>query len=285
LIGSLAFPLSAVAAPPAVETLGTVGVMPMQTDGDMPPHVREELQQRLMRGLRDPGYEVVEMENTCAFEDTQCLLDAAAVPDARFLVVGRASAEGRDYTVAINVVDGHDGSVANTVEEDCEICSLPEVGELLEEQASSLRPTLIDGMPAAAAEATPEEEPEPASTEESVTEAPVEDDKRPVNAPLFRKLGWAGLGTGVALLGAGITLLVLDDRPYKRNCSGEHIDINGTCEFRYDTVAGGATLTAIGAAAAITGTALLIVAHKRGKPAPGVQAVIGPGHIGITGRF
>jgi hypothetical protein len=77
---------------------------------------------------------------------------------------------------------------------------------------------------------------------------------------------------------------VLDDRQYKNRCSGENMDVNGTCKFSYDTVAGGAVLVAGGAALTITGAVLLAVGKKRGKSELRASAML-PGGLMLRGRF
>jgi len=58
---------------------------------------------------------------------------------------------------------------------------------------------------------------------------------------------------GGAAFGAGVVLLALDGRPYRRRCSGNDVDADGDCRFAYDTIAGGATLAVLGTAAATAG--------------------------------
>lgn len=95
-------------------------------------------------------------------------------------------------------------------------------------------------------------------------------------------IGWSALGVGVAALGAGIALLVLDDNPVKKSCSGVHVDADGDCEFRYDTLPGGIAFTIVGAVGIAAGTGLVVYARrKRGRePAP---MAFGLGRV--RGRF
>jgi hypothetical protein len=48
-------------------------------------------------------------------------------------------------------------------------------------------------------------------------------------------------------------------------CTPDRIDINGECEFVHDTIAVGAVLTSVGAAAIVTGIALAIVGRRKSK--------------------
>jgi hypothetical protein len=78
--------------------------------------------------------------------------------------------------------------------------------------------------------------------------------------------GWALLGVGTAALAAGVTFLVLDERPYKARCSGADVDALGNCRQRYNTMIHGAAFTATGGALLVTGVAMLIASRvQRGK--------------------
>lgn len=106
--------------------------------------------------------------------------------------------------------------------------------------------------------------------------------KKRGNAKLFRTLGWAGVGASVPLLATGIALIVLDENPHKKSCTGDSVDVNGTCEFRYNTLAGGVVSLITGVALAGGGATLLILdKRENGK----MEAWIGPGGGGLRGRF
>lgn len=79
--------------------------------------------------------------------------------------------------------------------------------------------------------------------------------------------GWTLGAAALPLLGAGITLLVLDGRPYKGSCDEGNIDYEGNCRYVYDTMAGGAVLTSLGVATALTSVSMAIVYYgrKRGR--------------------
>jgi len=117
---------------------------------------------------------------------------------------------------------------------------------------------------------------------------------RPVQAPEVDERGraivWAGAGIAAAGLGgvaAGVSLLVLDGRPYRRRCEA---DADGTCQFDYETTTGGAVATAVGAVALTSGVALLIAglkrtrAHRRGVAATPTAVRLGR-HGGVVVRF
>lgn len=97
-------------------------------------------------------------------------------------------------------------------------------------------------------------------------------------------IGWAAVGVGLAGLIAGTALITIDERPIQRDCSGMNVDAFGTCKWRHDTLAGGATLAALGVAALATGVALLVVDRRRSRPTP-ARATVRPHPGGLLVRF
>lgn len=80
---------------------------------------------------------------------------------------------------------------------------------------------------------------------------------------------WSLAAGSLALLGAGAALLVIDERPYRarESCTDGNLDYAGRCRYRYDTLAGGAVLTALGVASAAASVSLAVVLYgkKRGR--------------------
>jgi hypothetical protein len=72
------------------------------------------------------------------------------------------------------------------------------------------------------------------------------------------------LGVSVPALVAGSTLLALDGKPYRRRCSGEDVDAQGDCRFRFDSKVHGGVLVGVAAALAIGGIVMLIQARRAG---------------------
>jgi|GEM_PF-2293454 len=115
----------------------------------------------------------------------------------------------------------------------------------------------------------------------------------------LRITGWTFSMVGLGLLGAGVPLLALDERPVKSDCSGENIDFNGTCRYRHDTLLPGALLTGFGVASLLTGITTGVIAAARGgrnKKAKGpldtmdedtisVRPILGPTSAGVRVRF
>lgn len=114
----------------------------------------------------------------------------------------------------------------------------------------------------------------------------------------LRITGWTFSMLGVGLLGAGIPLLALEERPVKKQCSGTDIDFNGRCRYRYDTLLPGALLTGFGIASLLTGiTTGVIAASRRSKgdsngtldsmdeDTISIRPIIGPTSAGVRLRF
>ena len=100
--------------------------------------------------------------------------------------------------------------------------------------------------------------------------------------PWLRPASWAAVGVGAGLLISGFTLIGIDENPYKRDCSGENVDANGVCKFRYNTLGGGVALTVTGVALAAAGATMLVLDNKKSRP---VSVAVGPTYLGLRGRF
>ncbi len=114
----------------------------------------------------------------------------------------------------------------------------------------------------------------------------------------LRITGWTFSMLGVGLLGAGVPLLALEERPVKSQCSGNDVDFEGRCRYRYDTLLPGALLTGFGIASLLTGiTTGVIAASRRGKNKSkgtldsmdedtiSVRPILGPTSAGVRVRF
>jgi hypothetical protein len=86
-----------------------------------------------------------------------------------------------------------------------------------------------------------------------------------LRSPAITLQGWGWLATtgGALSVATGAILLGMNGRPYRSDCSGNNVDINGTCRFRYNTgTAAGLTL-GIGGALLTTGVVLLLTHRHR----------------------
>jgi len=96
-------------------------------------------------------------------------------------------------------------------------------------------------------------------------EAPPGGKKEPSGKPWMWTTGLVLGASGLAAAGAGAALIAIDSRPVQRRCTGDSVDVNGTCEWLHDTIAGGAIAVSIGAAALGVGIGLAIAGRKQRK--------------------
>lgn len=102
----------------------------------------------------------------------------------------------------------------------------------------------------------------------------------------LRPLGWTSLGIGIAAVGSGIPLILIDGRPNVVSCSGENVDPLGNCKFLYATLEAGIAVTVVGGALVATGIGLLVASRKRRRRSSATAAVgIGPRGVVLRGRF
>lgn len=222
----------------------------------------------------------------------------------------------RDYTMTIAIVDAQ-GNVAKTRDADCTVCTPTEAATVAANATRELmaagsdrarlhvdsRPSgaevWLDGMKVGTTPADLTTEPGPHTVEvrlaghyNKAREIELQaGDEESVRLELSRDrggqhksmkiAGWTLIGVGVAALVGGITLMAIDENPIKSDCSGSHVDAFGNCEFRWNTMAGGATLLVGGLAAAGAGTALVVIGSSKRR----AELRGGPTHASITVRF
>ncbi len=80
---------------------------------------------------------------------------------------------------------------------------------------------------------------------------------------LYAGLGWAGFALGLAAVTGGSALVRMDEEPVKSDCSGENIDFQGNCRWRYDTLEGGIAMITTGSLLIGTGVVLLVVGRDK----------------------
>lgn len=309
-----------VRAAPAESSDGRAAMLPLQIEGEINPGWVDKLQAGVAKGLVQGGVQVVGPARVTeatggvgSCENEKCFKFVSSAVDARFLVKTKIRIEERNYEVALDIIDGTDGSLAASSSESCQMCGLAEVEELVTKQAAALRDKVdalalepatlaftteppgarifVDGVEIGAAPFEQELAPgehtivakKPGYIEQSRTvrtvqgvrekiafdllPEPTDDGRIDSAGPDWRvPTGWALVGLGSAALAAGVTFLVLDERPYKSRCSGADIDAEGNCRQLYDTMIHGAVSTGGGGVLVISGAAMLISARlRRGK--------------------
>lgn len=100
---------------------------------------------------------------------------------------------------------------------------------------------------------------------------------------LLTGVGWAALALGLGAITSGAVMVSIDERPITSDCSGENVDFQGNCRWRYDTLEGGIGLVTTGALLVGVGVALLVVG--RDKPRTSPVARVTPTLGGLAVRF
>ncbi len=304
----------------AAEPASDVMVSTPTVTGQAPEHLVEALRKGVADGLSDAGVAIVQTPLNC---DMSCLAGEVASGKARAFVTTEVQVTGSDYAFVVDILDGAGSSVSRQ-EGTCEICTFDEasvsVRELVARAAEGLGPPpistgtvrIVSDPPGAtvtvdgtAVGTTPYEGPldegahsveltldgreraaqqvEIAGGQTSTVELELTRRSR-ISPRTTEYIGWTAIGVGVAALAGGITMLVLDENPVESNCSGVHVDAEGNCEFRYDTLGGGIALTVAGVVAAGGGTGLMLYSRKKRQQDRGPAEVgLIPG--GLRARF
>lgn len=293
-----------------------IAVLPLRVDGQVDEATRTSWVSGLRRGLGRGSFALLDQDVV----DRAGGLEEVRAAGATHAVRTAVAIKNRDFVLKLELLDARSGRVLFGSEERCEICGVGEVADLLDSQGALLQTRLaaqgqgppvlvIDTRPSGAmvyvdgevVGTTPlqrsllaggrkirvtmagyvAEEREltfvPGAREEVVVEL-----QRTPGNPKWRALGGASLGGGVALLGVGITLLALDDRPFEKRCTGGNMDADGDCRWLYNTGWGGAALAVTGAVLATLGIMALV---RNRAPRPTRQARVLPVGLGLVGRF
>lgn len=294
-----------------------------QSDNDTRARWTAKLREGLGRGqapLVEPITVLPFIEGNC---DRQTCYDRVrANSGATHMVRTTVVAKNRDFLLKLDLIDAKTGTVVLTEDETCEICGIEEVGALLDSQGALLQTRLaamgsgpamlvLNTTPSGAVVyvdgevvgTTPIERPvlegshrirvsldgyvaeerELSFVNGARQDVELELKRTPGNARA-RALGIVGLTTGIALLGAGVALVVLDDREYKPTCSGANIDADMDCKFLFNTGPLGAAMLGVGAIVGTLGAVALY--RNRGRKAAGKpSARVMPAGFGLAGQF
>ncbi|MCA9635650.1 MAG: PEGA domain-containing protein, partial [Myxococcales bacterium] len=250
------------------------------------------------------------------------------------LVRATVTIKNRDYDMKVELIDAENGNVVASSQDRCDICGLEEVGEQIASQGALLR-AKIDAMGSGPAILALESKPSGATVSidgEIVGSTPLERSviagahvvrltldgyapeerevtfvagvtetisfelSRAAGNAKTRLIGIASLATGIAFLGGGIAMLVMDDvmtrstevpRIPDWKCVGGKDavkDADGDCEKYYNFSLGGGILVGAGAALTTAG-AMIIHRHRGTKQTLEARAGIGPFGLSLSGRF
>lgn len=289
-------------------------------DGETRERWTAGLREGLGRGqaaLVDPAQVTPFLEGNC---DRQTCYDRVrANSGATHLVRTTVVAKNRDFILKLDLIDAKTGVVVLSEDETCEICGSTELVSLLDSQGALLQSRLsamssgpavlvLDTRPGGAlvfvdgevVGTTPLERPVLEGShkirvslngyvaeERELTlvngareELQLTLQRTPGN-PKSRALGAVGLAGGLLLLGAGVGLVAIDDREYKKTCVGDGVDADGDCKSLFGTGPLGAVLIGVGAILGTVG----VVALVRNRNANPKRAALMPTGLGLAGRF
>ncbi len=302
----------------AVAAPERVVVLPL--DGDASTAVQETLSDALDAGLERGGFEPVRADAqppSCVAPD--CEIGLMRDTGTAFSIRADVRKSDNVYRLRIEARDGS-GKLLGTAEDLCEICGVQEVGDMLTDRVAALSERLQVVAPASlqvsstpsgvsvwiddtlAGVAPVEVELSPGEHEVRLEREGFVEQRRTVHtvdgvreslhvelaaAPLAPRPhrpwtigGAVAAGSGVAALAAGVSLLVVHDRPFQRDCNP---DREGNCSHLYDTVGVGAGLTVVGTAALVTAVVLLVVGRDRRRASD--QSLVSAAGRGWEMRF
>jgi PEGA domain len=319
----LAEPATATTSGPGAAAGPPVGALRLRLPSEVSEPDQDALNQRFADGLQRSGMVATPMPaDATACEDSACYQSAAEAARVEILVGGTVQQTGPDYAVQLFALSAESGQVVAQVDGVCEICGIGELGDVVGSLAARLRPSLDNAtQPTTLAVETDPPGADVWVDGKRIGETPLQTRIAPgdheldlvkrgrrtkhmevslrpgVNESYSFRLArstrvppwvpWAGLGAGGASLITGISLLAIDEDPIRSDCNP---DVDGRCQYLYDTVAGGAVLTVLGVALVGTSVGLLINQARQDRvQRSGVQGrmrlVPGLRGASLVGRF
>ena len=232
---------------------GGIAVLPPEFGDGVPAYAHADLERDLVSGLRREGEgEVVAppdvaqaLPDASRCTDAACWAEAGDALGVRYFVRARVSATGRDYQIELEAIDSEDGQVVVDRDAECDVCGVEEVRTRVGDEAAALHASLL---------ALPRVEPPPPPL-------PPPEDEPTDGKRIHPGWGFATLAVGVAGLAAGITLLVLDERPHMPTC--EVPDMSGRCPRRWNTLGAGIGITVASVLVVATGAVLLGLTYRQ----------------------
>jgi hypothetical protein len=139
-------PMHGIAAAPSSVQDGPVAVSPLTIRGDMPRQSARRLEQRLLDGMTDAGFEVVGPDaivrmNASATKciDAACIEAVARATGTTAVLRTTVRVEQRDYTITGELIAADGTRVLVRAEDECDLCGVEEAGDRLAALAVSIR--------------------------------------------------------------------------------------------------------------------------------------------------
>jgi hypothetical protein len=131
-----------------------VVVAPLQIEGELSQEQVDRLETDLLSGLERAGLDAVPPDEVVPGDaqlpcrgEAACVTALAKANDATHVLEVELVRSGRDYDLTMSLSSGRDGAEQAKTNQQCEICGLKELGELIGDQAASLQPKL-EAVPA-----------------------------------------------------------------------------------------------------------------------------------------
>jgi len=292
-------------------------ILPIAVEGDLAHTDRDSLAGRLVEGLERGAFGVVPPADVASASTeaancttAACAKKVASAVGATHVVRTVVEVVDRDYKVTVTLVDGASGKTVATATDNCEICGVADVGEMVGTAAATLK-NKLDAMAQGPATlgvssnpggsevrldgeligTTPFDGPVIAGKHvlrvskdgfitierevtfvEGVAESlSFELEKVPSPLP-SRPYGYAALGLGVAGLATASVFAVLDDRELKvgGDCR-EDVDDRGNCAQLWDTDYIVLGTAIAGGALVTLGVAIIVSSSARTKTKPSAE--------------
>jgi hypothetical protein len=207
-------------------------------------------------------------------DEGPCLQTNAALVGSLRLATARVSSVGKNYTIEVRLFRGNVQLAKSTGR--CDVCTNAEAVQTLQKLATELgskaeEPPTPTPTPTPTPKVEPQPKPEPKVEPRPIHDQPLGSAPKPGRVwPLWPVLLSAGVGVvGIAV---GAPLIAIDGNG--TNCRGEARADKRNCQDLYSTMAGGATLTAIGAVSlAASGVFLYLHLTSRPKEQPRTATV------------
>lgn len=125
----------------AADGVGSAVLDELALAGDASRDIEGVIRKAVLRGLRKQGARLLELPvgagaGPCT--DASCAASRARAAGAEFLVTGRVQVSQRSYEVTLELHDGKDGRILATRSASCPICSVPEVDAAAAEVGAAL---------------------------------------------------------------------------------------------------------------------------------------------------
>jgi hypothetical protein len=130
---------------PAAPERPTIGVLPLEVEGELVASWREEADRRLGLALRRGDVDVVDLaEATASCADLDCRLRAARDAGAGYVLQTRLTVEpgARDYTLDFELFAAEGGKRIAAIDGSCELCGFEEAVGMVEARAAVVLSTL-----------------------------------------------------------------------------------------------------------------------------------------------